>query len=97
MVWTVYEMAILEGAWHPPTLPWVPPDTSPAWQAAGCAFVRILRTLYIAAFFRYDLLLILRFAGCDLTRLHSASDYFPFVFRFRGLAEYLMKIPLSFG
>ena len=24
IVWTVYELAIWEGAWHPPTLSWVP-------------------------------------------------------------------------
>ena len=42
ILWTVYEMAIWAGAWHPPTLSWVPPVTSPAWQATGrtsCAYV----------------------------------------------------------
>ena len=41
-MWTVYEMASWAGAWHPPTLSWVPPDTSPACQATGrasCAYV----------------------------------------------------------
>ena len=38
----VYEMAIWAVASHPPTLSWVPPDTSPACQATGrasCAYV----------------------------------------------------------
>ena len=42
------------GAWHPPTLSWVPPNTSPAWQATGrasCAYVcRALPFAYPSCF-----------------------------------------------
>ena len=49
-------------AWHPQTLSWVPPDTSPALQAAGCASSAYVHTLYIAVILRYALPLILRLA-----------------------------------
>ena len=41
IVWTVYEMATRAGAWHPLALSWMPLDTSPALQAAGCASLRM--------------------------------------------------------
>ena len=52
MVWTVYEMAIWAGAWHPPTLPWAPPGTSPAWQATGRASCACVHKLSIASILR---------------------------------------------
>ena len=51
-------------AWHSPTLSWVPPDTSPALQAAGCASCADAHTLAV----------ILRLAGLKLTEI-SVSFY----------------------
>ena len=42
----VRDGCIWAGAWHLPTLSWVPPDTSPALQAAGCASCASVHTLY---------------------------------------------------